>query len=90
MLIQKSIPSEPWNVPDKTAVRQKTLNPTWNHRMTFTTALDSAQSVMAPDKVIAIVYGNTSYTPRFMISFVKQVFAATIGTSFLTQNSWDK
>ena len=70
--MQKLTPSdEPWKVPDKTPVRPKTLNPTWNTRMMFTTALDSAQAVAAPDKVIAIVCGTAPFiVPILILSVV--------------------
>jgi hypothetical protein len=60
MTMQKSSPPEPWKVRDKTPVQKKTLNPTWNHCMVFPVALDSAQAVVAPDKVLAIMYGSSS------------------------------
>ena len=68
MLMQKTTPSEPWKVPEKTPVRQKTLNPTWNHRMIFTIALDSSQAVVAPDKIIAIMYGSAANIPVLIVS----------------------
>jgi hypothetical protein len=56
MAMQKTAPSEPWKARDKTPVQKKTLNPIWNHCMVFPVALDSAQAVVAPDKVLAIMY----------------------------------
>lgn len=67
MVQQKAAPAEPWKVADKTPVQKKTINPTWNHRMTFSIALDASQAVAAPDKVHAIIYDyNQLSDPEFM------------------------
>jgi quinol-cytochrome oxidoreductase complex cytochrome b subunit len=63
IMTQKTAPAEPWKVADKTPVQKKTINPTWNHRMTFSIALDASQTVASPDKVHAIMF----VAPQFFI-----------------------
>jgi hypothetical protein len=60
MILQRTTPSEPWKVRDRTPVQKKTINPTWNHCMIFPIALDSSQSVVAPDKVHAVMCCSAS------------------------------
>jgi hypothetical protein len=86
-MMQKATPAEPWKVSEKTPVQKKTINPTWNHRMTFSIALDSTQIVAAPDKVHAIMCA----TPRRLFCRRNNMFvAATIGINFRIQNLWAK
>jgi hypothetical protein len=68
ILMQKAAPAEPWKVADKTPVQKKTINPTWNHRMTFSIALDASQAVAAPDKVHAIMFAaprSVFFLPKY-------------------------